>query len=164
VGVRQAKGLLGIGSAVNAAVSAAAKPVRVAEGPRAEGWRRALRFASPRIHRDVRCTQLRAVCGEQKELVLIPAPTIAHRASHCRVIHLQRRRHGGHPRAANVIQPVVEVRHWPASPSVTGGRIVNGRPPVRLPGNGVQRFSRRLGGSPSGLVSSARRPTSSGRS
>ena len=104
MGVRQAKGLLGIGSAVNAAVSVAAKPVRLVEGPRAERWRSVSRFASRRIYRDVRCKQLRAVCCEQKELALSSASTTAHRASHRRVIHLQRRHHGDHAHVVKVIR------------------------------------------------------------
>lgn len=165
MGVRQARGLLGIGSAVNAAVSVAAKPVRLVEGPRAERWRSVSRFAWPRIPRDVRCKQLRAVCREQKELAPLPAPTIAHRASHRRVIHLQRRHHGDHGHVGKVIRPVVEMRHCRVMAGTTAGRIVSGRPPVWLPGNGHQPLLRQLGGPPSGIVSSARRPTPSwGRS
>jgi hypothetical protein len=156
-GVGQAKRVSGDGSAVNATGRCEASSS--CRGPRAERWRRVLRFALPRLDRDVRGKQLRDVCCEHKGLAPLLAPTIAHRASHRRVIHLQSRRHGGHVRAADVIRPVVEMRPWPASPGVTGERIVNGRPPVWLHGNGVQRFSHRLAGPPRATVSSARRPT-----
>jgi hypothetical protein len=57
------------------------------------------------------------------------------------------------------------MRNCPVMAGTTARRIVSGRPPVWLPGNGHQRLVRQLGGPPSGIVGSARRPTPSwGRS